>query len=237
MKKLLLAFAFILSISNVKASHLSSELSLELSKPGDYTIIIDEVAYHKIYKSLFIPAIEPGLHHIKTIKNIHHGRYGYAKKVVICDRYVKIHANTHVDAIINHYNDFIITNKHALIQEPVLNKPVCLNSSHACGYESCHLNDLHLGYGEFQQLINAIENKIYASDKKSIAMMAIDKNILSASQVAQLVSLMPFESDKVDIAKAAYHKTINKEDYYLVNKEFNYNSSISELGFYIYAHR
>jgi hypothetical protein len=242
MKKMLFIAALILSIASAKANHNASELSLELSKPGNYTIIIDGIAYHNVSKTLFIPNIEPGVHHIETIKHVSYNKYnhkyGYhAKKVVICDKYVKIHPNTHVDAVINPYNDFVIINKYALYEKPITNKPVCLNAYHECGYGSCHQANMHMGYSEFQNLLNTINNKAYASDKMSIAMMAIDNNFLMAAQVAELVSLMTYESDKVDLAKAAYHKTINKEDYYIVNKEFNYSSSINELENFIYAHK
>lgn len=235
MKKLLFLATFILIIASVKANH--SELSLEFSKPGNYTVIIDGIAYTNVYNKLFIPEIEPGLHHIETIKNVSHHKYGYAygyykKKVVICDRYVKIHANTHVEAFINPYNDFIISKTYALYNKP---EPVCMN--HSCGYNDCHLHDMHMSYGEFQSLKNSIMNKMYASDKKSIAMIAVTSNFMRAQQVADLVSLMPYESDKVELAKAAFAKTINKEDYFLVNKEFNYSSSIDELEYYIYAHK
>ncbi len=243
MKNLLFIAAFMLSIASVKANYNASELSLELFKPGDYTIVIDGVVYPNVYKKLFVPNIDPGLHHIEAIKYINYGKYGkyacgyHVQKVMLCDRYVKIHPNTHVDAYINKYDDLVIGNTCALLKMP---EPVIINNmAHVnnCAYDNCHATIEHMSYGEFQNLKNVIESKVYASDKKSIAMMAINNNYLMAEQTAQLVSLMPYESDKIDLAKAAYQKTINKEDYYLVNKEFGYSTSIDELEYYIYAHK
>ena len=241
MKNLLFIAAFMLSIASVKANHNDSEFSLELFKPGDYTIVIDGVVYPNVHKKLFVPSIEPGLHHIETMKYINYAKYGceyggHVKKIMVCDRYVKIRPNTHVDAYLNANNDLIIGNTCALLKMP---EPVVINNAYAdnCAYDNFNANEMHMSYGEFQNLKNVIESKIYASDKKSIAMMAINSNYLMADQTAQLVSLMPYESDKVDLAKAAYQKTINKEDYYLVNKEFGYSTSIDELEYYIYAHK
>jgi len=51
--------------------------------------------------------------------------------------------------------------------------------------------------------------------------------------VKELVGLFTFESSKLEIAKAAYGRTIDKNNFYQVNDAFTFSSSVDELSEYI----
>jgi hypothetical protein len=79
----------------------------------------------------------------------------------------------------------------------------------------------------------SVRSKSFESAKLEICKQALYSNKVTSSQVAQLLDLMTFESSKLELAKFAYGRTVDKGNYYLVNNSFTFGSSISELGDYI----
>ena len=83
------------------------------------------------------------------------------------------------------------------------------------------------------QLKNNLENKSFESSKFQIAKQALSYNYFSSAQVADLMSVFSFESTRLDFAKSAYVKVIDKQNFYLVNDAFSFESSIQDLNQYI----
>ena len=52
-------------------------------------------------------------------------------------------------------------------------------------------------------------------------------------QVSELMQLMTFESSMLELAKNAYMHTLDKQNYYLANDAFNFESSIEDLNRFI----
>lgn len=86
---------------------------------------------------------------------------------------------------------------------------------------------------DFAQLKSSIAGRSFDSSKLQMAKQAVSMNYLSAAQVAELVGMMTFESSKLELAKFAYTYTVDRGNYYKVNDEFTFESSIRELGDYI----
>jgi len=86
---------------------------------------------------------------------------------------------------------------------------------------------------QFMQLKNSIESKSFESSKLQMAKQALNANYFSSAQAADLMSVFSFESTRLDFAKYAYAKVIDKQNYYLVNNAFSFESSIQDLNQYI----
>ena len=86
---------------------------------------------------------------------------------------------------------------------------------------------------DFEMLKASVRGKSFESAKLEICKQALYNNKVTSSQVAQLLDLMTFESTKLELAKFAYGRTVDKGNYYIVNNSFTFGSSISELGDYI----
>lgn len=85
----------------------------------------------------------------------------------------------------------------------------------------------------FTALKNSVNNQSFDSSKLNVAKQAIGSNNLTAAQVKELVGLFDFESSKLEIAKYAYSRTVDKNNYYQVNDAFTYSSSADDLSSYI----
>ena len=95
------------------------------------------------------------------------------------------------------------------------------------------------GYGnvmnarEFDQVKEQIRKEWFENNRLTSAKVIIDKNNFTAQQVKDLVLLFSFENNKLEVAKYAYRKTVDKQNYYLVNDAFTFSSSKDELARFI----
>ncbi len=86
---------------------------------------------------------------------------------------------------------------------------------------------------DFSQLKQTIDNAGFESTRLTIFKQALCYNYFTTSQVRELMQLFWFESSKLEVAKLAYPKTLDQNNYYLVNNEFGFSSSVNALGDYI----
>ena len=85
----------------------------------------------------------------------------------------------------------------------------------------------------FGQLKGSVGSKAFESSKMEVVKQALNGNYLSSAQVADLMRMMTFESTKLELAEYAYTHTVDRQNYYLVNNSFTFESSIGELDNYI----
>ena len=64
----------------------------------------------------------------------------------------------------------------------------------------------------------------HENTRLAAAKQIIDKNYFTSQQVKELMLLFTFENNRLDIAKHAYGKTVDKQNYYVVNDAFSFNS-------------
>lgn len=85
----------------------------------------------------------------------------------------------------------------------------------------------------FTQAKQQIANQTFPDEKKSTAMQIIGANCFYSQQVKELVELMEYEDDRLEVAKFAYHHTLDLGNYFLVNNAFTFDSTKDELRDYI----
>jgi hypothetical protein len=85
----------------------------------------------------------------------------------------------------------------------------------------------------FNDLKSTINNMTFESSNINVLKTALDKNLVSVQQVKELMRYFTFEDNKLEIAKYAYKKTCDKQNYFKVYDSFNYSSSTDELKKYI----
>lgn len=90
---------------------------------------------------------------------------------------------------------------------------------------------------DFERLKQSISNARFDSDKMMIAKQVINSNFFGVSQVKEMMRLFNFDSNKLDIAKLAYSKTVDRNNYFTLYDEFSFSSSKQELNRYITNYR
>jgi hypothetical protein len=86
---------------------------------------------------------------------------------------------------------------------------------------------------EFDQMVSSLRKEWFEANKMKSVSFIIDGNFFTAAQVKDLMSLFNFENNRLDIAKQAYLKTLDKENYQCVAGALNFSSSREALNRYI----
>lgn len=83
--------------------------------------------------------------------------------------------------------------------------------------------------GRFKQLIDQIKKASFETSKESVAKQALKTNNITCSQLVRILNEFSFESTKLQFAKDAYKNVVDKNNYYLINDVFVFQSSKDDL--------
>lgn len=86
---------------------------------------------------------------------------------------------------------------------------------------------------DFELVKEQIRKEWFENKRLNLTKSIIDNNNFTALQAKELVSVFSFENNKLEVAKYAYGKTVDKKNYYVINDAFTFNSSKEELTRYI----
>lgn len=245
MKKIIFTLALSLSILSASAFRGLSEINLKLYDNSVFCVVFDNITYNYYASSYNIESVTPGSHFISVIRQQSYGYYN--TPVTLFSGYINIPANKKIFSMINIYGSFVVISQSQLLGPD--DTPYSDDSYYYDGYSSgtwsgsSYYNDGYSnGYFDctsymsqlsFMSLISVINNATFESSKIKIASQAITANFLTSSQVLLLLKCFIFESSKLEIAKLAYLKVIDKENFFKVNDAFTFNSSIDELNEFI----
>ncbi len=101
------------------------------------------------------------------------------------------------------------------------------------GYDGSIGCDWPINDEDFAEALKTIKSKSFDEAKVSIAKQIIQSNCMFSDQVRDLVSLISFDDNKLDLAKFAYGYTYDIGNYFKVSQAFDFDSSINELNDYI----
>jgi len=80
---------------------------------------------------------------------------------------------------------------------------------------------------------SAIESEDFSDDKIMVAKQALKGKCLSVQNVISISEVFDFEDKKLEFAKFAYDFTYDVDNYYQVNKIFDFSSSKEDLNEYV----
>jgi hypothetical protein len=86
---------------------------------------------------------------------------------------------------------------------------------------------------DFAQAKESLRREWFENTRLETAKQIIDQNYFTSKQVKEMVLLFTFENIRLDIAKYAYGKTVDKGNYFVMNDAFTFNSNKEKLSEYI----
>ena len=86
---------------------------------------------------------------------------------------------------------------------------------------------------DFTQAKESLRREWFENSRLTAAKQTIDRNNFTSQQVKEMVLLFTFENNRLDIAKYAYGKTVDKGNYFIINDAFTFNSNKESLKDYI----
>lgn len=230
MKRNILLFAFTLAAANVFA-FATTDLHLKTFDNAPVTVQVDGFTYQSADNKLLIEGLKSGQHQLRVFKSYNgYGNY-YPQLVSIFDGTISLTPNTEIFAVISGVNSLQI--KQVIYKAPVY-EPPCYDPNENYYYHP----DYHyvMSNENFYSLRQTVDNLWFDSSREDAVKQAIDQNYFTSAQVKDLLGLFSFESSKLDIAKYAYAKVIDPQNYFVVDNAFSFESSIGELQSFISHH-
>ena len=86
---------------------------------------------------------------------------------------------------------------------------------------------------DFAQAKESLRREWFENTRLETAKQIIDRSYFTSQQVKEMILLFTFENNRLDIAKYAYGKTVDKGNYFIVNDAFTFNNNKEALKEYI----
>ena len=222
MKKLFTTLAILSLAVIVQAAHpFQSALAITSVDRSLLTVSIDRAPFSNASTNIYSDGLRAGNHFIKVMRLAGHPRHPVY--ITVFSGYVFIPEASEVMAEVNR-NSFRITGSRLFEYAPQVYEEPHYYPQHL----RCEVDDY-----EFSQMIQSLTNYNFESTRMTVAKQFVTNNYFNSRQVGRLMQQMTFESSKLELAKYAYSKTLDKNNYFLVNDQFSFESSITELTDYI----
>lgn len=228
MKKVIAGLALQLAGGFAGALNHQSELTISGTDRTVVSVSLDNLPFGN-YGTTADFSIEPGYHHLVVYERepmrIGHGFHPkkFIEKVVY-NGYIEIPAASLVSGITNDNDQLAIS-----IQP--------LHADHF--YNNTYYNNVYtpvsicMNPAAFAELKNVMANRSFDSSKLQVAKEAVAANPVSSAQLAELMNMLTFESGKLELAEAGYANVIDRQNFFVVNDAFTFESSIDELQRFI----
>jgi hypothetical protein len=226
MKKLILLSAALLLFGSSRANYYyKSELHLSLFDQSSFNVVLDGNFFSDNSTAYSIANLTPGKHFLKVYKySATPYSWSHPTAVTIYAGFIQIPSSAKVYAMIDNLYTFKVYD-----QTPIYGEIYEYMNAYEEPYYS-------MPSYAFESLKSTVAAATFDASKLKIAQQAVSANKVMASQVAELMGMMTFEATKLDLAKYAFRYTLDKENYFMVNRAFTFESSIEELDEYLAIH-
>ena len=246
MKKLITTLAIGFAMLSAKANH-SSVFKLKMFDNSMFSVVLDEQPSCQQSNFFSDGHVNPGYHKLKVFRYVSTPYSYYPTKQVVYKGWINIPAQSVVYASINCHNQFDI-----MKIEPKFCPPA--GGGHGNGWNDDEYGNpgghgggnawghpapppppvcVAMSPASFMQLKSSLASKNFDSSRLEIVNQALSYNFFTSAQVADLARMFSFESSRLEFAKHAFAKTIDKQNYFVVNDTFTFASSIQELNQFI----
>jgi hypothetical protein len=86
---------------------------------------------------------------------------------------------------------------------------------------------------DFNQAKESLRKEWFENTRLSTAKQVVDRNYFTSNQVKDLMLLFTFENNRLDIAKYAYNKVVDKRNFFIVNDALSMSSNKEKLDQFI----
>lgn len=193
-----------------------TRLSVTCTSYDPMRIFIDEREYNSQNNTLTMDNLAPGVHTVKFVPvNRRRGDMPFFNSVILKTGYYS-------DVVVNRFGR-TLTDEQLLNYlpvtpsppPPVVNNPRCISDdSYAKAYE-------------------AIRRESFDKTRITIARQIADANYFNTTQVKELAKLFAFEDSRLDFVKYMYARTLDTNNYFVLNEVFSFSKSKEDLAEYI----
>ena len=214
----------------------ASELHLRMHDNAFFTVMIGNQEYSQMRNHYIIGGLKPGRHFMQVVRyNVYYNHYGqsFHQPVVVFSGHINIKGRSRIFAMIDNRGRYRVQETQAMhhAAQPVYH-PGYQSPGYGYGQGYGYMPPV-MNHQAFAMLKNTIASTSFDSSRLKIAEQAIASSNVTSAQVYELMGLLSFESNRLKLAQFAYAYTVDKQNYFMVNRAFSFNSSITRLYSYI----
>lgn len=222
------------------ALHAQTRLSITMVGNAAIRIVIDDRNYICQDNSFTIDDLAPGYHSVKLflVKKERWTNPAYGQMVYNANLILR--AQSYTDVVINRFGK-------ALVDEQPLSRGDFYdnidrgnggrdwdnNNSNNYPVKNTPRSPQQMQDNAFAAAREAIRKESFDNSRMVVAQQIADNNYFTTAQVKELVKLFSFEERKLDFAKYAYSRTVDRNNYFMINEVFNFSKTKEELADYI----
>jgi hypothetical protein len=209
-------------------SHAQTRLSVTIAANSAVRVVIDDRNYICQDNSLTVDDLAPGYHSVKLFvsKKEKWNNPAYGQMVYNANLILK--SQVYTDVVVNRFGK-------SLIDEQPMSKGDFYDN---IDYNNRPVNNTprspqQMTDNAFAAAREALRKENFDNSRMTVAQQIADNNYFTTAQVRELIKLFSFEERRVEFAKYAYARTIDKNNYFMLNEVFNFPKSKDDLADYI----
>ena len=234
---LLLGSLFSLSLLAYDANRLS--ISTVSNSTMDFKVEIDGRKYAMIDNSLTLRNLAEGNHNVRIYREKKKNGKGFGfgrKQEIIYATNIFLRRGFHLDITVNRFGKVLVDERRITSADDDWFENGDEEYDYDNGYDDGNwdngMNKV-MKAQEFETVKQSISKEWLESNRLSSIKFIIDRNYFTVQQTRELMMLFSFESNKLEVAKHAYKKTVDNRNYIMVNDLFSFSSSKDELARFI----
>lgn len=215
-------FVGIMSFGQVKAN---ANLTVQTSEMGFYSLEMNGQFFDFNQNTYTLPNVMPGVHNVR----IHRWIQGFGNQGswnIVFQGVVNV---MHMHNTIILYNSWSGTHVQ---HYPIMGGPnMPFPNQGMPGANGMHNGGYLMGMTPvvFDQFIMQMNNMSFDSNKVEYAKFAIRQNGITVAQLKIAMGKLSFDSNRLDLAKNAYQFTIDRQNYFLLQDAFSFQSNFRAL--------
>jgi hypothetical protein len=208
---------------------------LSISSAGTSTELKIEVDGRKFSmknNTITLSYLAEGRHSIKIFRDKKKGGFGFGKREeVVYQSMIFLKRGFHLDITVNRFGKVMTDERRIDRDDEWYNEED--------DYYDNPNGDWNGGNGnlmsgrEFATMKEQLRKEWFENNRLTSAKVIMDKSNFTAQQVKEMMLLFTFENNRLEIAKYAFRKTVDKQNYYLLNDALTFSSSKDELARFI----
>lgn len=206
-----------------------SRLSISTFTSGNQLKVeIDGRDYRMNDNTVVLNNLSQGNHQVTIYHQTRKNNFGFGRRVIVYRNNVFIKRGFHTDITINRFGKAMVDERRIERNDGRFDEDDYYGSD---DWDNSYSNVM--SQQEFDGLKNQLRNEWFENNRLGSVKFIIDKNNFTTQQVKELMLLFSFESNKLEIAKYAFNKTVDTRNYYQLNEALAFSSSKEELSRFI----
>lgn len=203
---------------------------LSISSVATSTVISVEVDGRKFTmkdNSITLSYLSEGRHRVVIFRE--KSSNGFRKKrEVVYNNFITLRRGFHLDITVNRFGKVLIDEQRINLNDDWYNDEDDYYNSDNDGWNNGYKNVMSTR--EFNDVKEQIRKEWFENNRLLSVKHIVDKSYFTTEQVKELMLLFTFESNRLEVAKYAYCKTVDQRNYFRVNDALTFSSTKEELA-------